>query len=52
MYQAADMRADLGQRTVAAEPALPIQFILLIAVALAAVAACFVTGVDLSTIVP
>lgn len=51
MYQAADMRADLGQASVA-EPALPIQFIMLIAVALAAVSACFVTGVDLTTIVP
>ena len=51
MYQAVDVRADLRQATVA-EPRLPIQFILLIAVALAAVSACFVTGVDLSTIVP
>jgi hypothetical protein len=50
-YNAADMRADLSQTTVDA-PALPIQFVLLIAVALAAVAACFVTGVDLATIVP
>ena len=51
MYQAADVRADLGQASVA-EPALPIQFILLIAVAVSAMVACMVTGVDLATIVP
>ena len=50
MYQAADVRMDLGQASESALP--PIQFFLLLAVALAAVSTCFVTGVDLATIVP
>ena len=51
MYQATDIRADLGQTT-ADGPVLSIQFVLLLAVAVSAVLACFVTGVDLATIVP
>lgn len=52
MYQATDIRAaDLGQTTVGG-PALSIQFVLLLAVAVSAVLACCVTGVDLTTIVP
>ena len=52
MYQAADVRVDLRQASVAEPVRPPIQFFLLFAVALAAVSACFVTGVDLTTIVP
>ena len=51
MYQATDVRAHLG-RTGAGAPAIPIQFILLLAVAVSAMLACFVTGVDLTTIAP